>query len=341
MRISITPKIGLSLRLNPRLPLILISLLIITLVLIIISIAKGEIDIPPLEVIKTVLGLETNNEYTFVIKILRLPRTLTAWLVGVGLAIAGTIIQSITRNPLAAPGIIGINGGAALAAVTLIVLFPNAPIYIIPFGSFAGALLISVSIYAIAWQGGSSPIRLILVGVGFQLIASALTNLIVTFGEIDNVSLALVWLSGSVYSRTWDQVIALIPWLSAFSIITWIMSKELNILNLGDNLAKGLGVEIEWRRGILILSSVALAGASVATAGAVGFVGLISPHVARRLVGCIHQGLLPTAALIGGLLVVSADLLGRLLFAPIEIPCGIITAIIGAPYFLYLMIDKK
>ncbi|ACB01127.1 FecCD transport family; iron compound ABC transporter (plasmid) [Picosynechococcus sp. PCC 7002] len=307
----------------------------------IISLGVGEFFIPPLEILQTLLGFNGDSDASFVLLTLRLPRILVAWLVGVGLAIAGTIIQSLTRNPLAEPGIIGINSGAALAAVSLIVIFPGVSVAVLPLAAFGGALAVTVLIYLIAWQGGSSPLRLILVGIGFNLIAAALTNLLVTFGNINQVSQALVWLAGSVYGRSWEQAIALVPWIVIGSSVAWLMSKELNGFHLGDDLAQGLGVSIEVRRGLLILVSTALAGASVATAGAIGFVGLVAPHIARQWVGNVHQGLLPTAALMGGCLVVVADLIGRVLFAPLELPCGIITAILGAPYFLYLLIKQR
>ena len=330
-----------SLQLDRRVPLAIAFLMMITLAAMIISLGVGEFFIPPLEILQTLLGLTGDSDASFVLLTLRLPRILVAWLVGMGLAIAGTVIQSLTRNPLAEPGIIGINSGAALAAVSLIVIFPSVSVAVLPFAAFGGALAVTLLIYLIAWQGGSSPLRLILVGIDFNLIAAALTNLLVTFGNINQVSQALVWLTGSVYGRSWEQAIALVPWIVIGSSVAWLMSKELNGFHLGDDLAQGLGVSIEVRRGLLILVSTALAGASVATAGAIGFVGLIAPHIARQWVGNVHQGLLPTAALMGGCLVVVADLIGRVLFAPLELPCGIITAILGAPYFLYLLIKRR
>ncbi|MDJ0658633.1 MAG: iron ABC transporter permease [Crocosphaera sp.] len=335
-------KIPVSFRLDKRVPTILISLLVITIFIGIISISQGEKFIHPIEVSKIILGINNNNiEDTFIIKTLRLPRILVAWLVGVGLAIAGTIIQGITRNPLAAPSIIGVNAGAVLATVTLLIIVPSFPMQILPVAAFLGGLLISILIYLLAWQNGSSPISLILVGISFNLMVTALINLMVTFGEINSVSQALLWLTGSVYGRTWEHFMALFPWIIIGSIIAFLMASDLNNLQLGDDVAKGLGSPLEWQRGVLLLICVALAGASVATVGAVGFVGFMTPHLCRRLVGVSHQGLLPTAALMGGLMVMLADLLGRSLFAPIEIPCGIITAIIGAPYFIYLLIIHR
>ncbi|MGL6345127.1 MAG: FecCD family ABC transporter permease [Waterburya sp.] len=321
---------------------VLLILTLITLIAMVISIGYGEYQISPLDVIKTLLGLPTaNGDYAFIINTLRLPRTLAAFLVGVGLAIAGTITQGITRNPLAAPEIIGLNAGATLAAVTLLVVLPSTPVSFLPFAAFGGALTVALLIYFLAWQGGSSPIRLILVGIGFDLIAGALTDIMITFGQIDTVSQALVWLAGSVYGRTWSQVLALIPWIVIFSSLALFLARELNILNLGDEIALSLGSRVEWQRGLLLLTSVALAGASIATAGAVSFVGLMAPHLARQLVGVSHEGLIPVAAMMGGMLVVIADFLGRVMFAPLELPCGIITAAVGAPYFVYLLIKNR
>lgn len=339
----IRPKVlPISFHLDRRVPVILLVLTLITLVAMVLSVGYGEYPISPIDVIKTLLGLPTaNGDYAFIINTLRLPRTIVAFLVGVGLAIAGTITQGITRNPLAAPEIIGVNAGATLAAVSLIVLLPNTPVSLLPFAAFGGALTVAILIYLLAWQGGSSPVRLILVGIGFSLIANALTNIMITFGEINTVSQALVWLAGSVYGRSWSQVVSLLPWIFIFGLMALLLTRELNTLNLGDEVARGLGSKVEWQRGLLLLTGVALAGASVATAGAVGFVGLMSPHLGRQLVGASHEGLLPVSAMMGGMLVVVADLLGRVLFAPLELPCGIITAAIGAPYFVYLLTSQK
>lgn len=185
------------------------------------------------------------------------------------------------------------------------------------------------------------PILLILIGVGLSAIAGAFTSLLITFGQIDDVSSALVWLAGSVYGRTWEQVFSFLPWLIIFVPLALTNSRHLNALNLGDDIAKGLGSRVEWQRGMLVLVGVALAGAGVATAGTIGFVGLIAPHLGRQLVGANHQGLIPTAALLGGAIVILADLLGRTLFAPLELPCGVVTAAVGAPYFLYLLIRHR
>lgn len=334
--------IRFSLRLDRRVLPRLLVLLLLTVVALLSSVSLGEYPVPPLAILKAVFGQEiANQDYFFIVNTLRLPRTLVAFLVGVGLAIAGAILQTITRNPLAAPSILGINAGASLAAVTLLVIFPAAPPTMLPIAAFLGALGVAIAVYLLAWNQGIMPVRLILVGVGFNFIASAMTNLMITFGEINSVSQALVWLAGSVYGRSWAHVGSLLPWILIFVGVAFVLTQPLNALSFGDDLARGLGALVEWQRGILLLTSVALAAASVATAGSIGFVGLIAPHLGRLLVGPTHEGLLPIAALLGGLLVVLADLLGRLLFAPVELPCGIVTAIIGVPYFLYLLVRKQ
>jgi iron complex transport system permease protein len=323
-------------------PWTLLVLTVSILIIVILSVGYGEYPISPLNVTKTLLGLPTDNaDYRFVIYTLRLPRVIVAVLVGAGLAIAGTILQGLTRNPLAAPEIVGIDAGAGLAAVTLIVLFPAMPIFFLPVAAFVGAFIAALIVYFLAWENGSSPIRLILVGVGVGAIASAFTSLMITFGNIYDVSQALVWLAGSVYGRTWDHFQALLPWVLIFVPLSLFCARELNTLHLGDDVARGLGSAIEWQRGLLLLTSVALAGASVATAGTIGFVGLMAPHLSRQLVGPSYEGLMPTAALVGGFIVSLADLLGRSLFAPIELPCGVITAAVGAPYFLYLLYRNR
>lgn len=326
-----------SFRVDKRVPAVLVALLAIALMALVFNVSQGEYPVPPLEVIKTILGFPANSDYTFVVNTLRLPRALVALLVGMGLAVAGTILQGLTRNPLAAPEIIGINSGASLVAVTLIVLFPGLSVGWLPLAAFLGGLGAAIAIYLLAWNGGSSPIRLILVGIGLTSLTGAFTSLMITFGNIYNVSQALVWLTGSVYGRGWEHVWPLLPWLIIFLPLTLVLARDLDTLNLGDNLALGLGSRVEWTRSLLLLCTVALAAASVATAGTIGFVGLMAPHLGRQLVGPSHAGLLPVAALTGACIVELADIVGRLAFAPIELPCGVITAVIGAPYFLWLL----
>ncbi|NUN67239.1 iron ABC transporter permease (plasmid) [Pseudanabaena biceps] len=332
----------LSFYVDRRLPATVAILVILGFIAFTLNVGKGEYPIAVLDILKTLFGIDTGNpDHLFVIYTLRLPRSLVAFMVGLALAISGTIFQGLTRNPLADPSIIGINGGASLAAVATIILFPAAPIYALPLSAFAGALVMAALIYGLAWNRGSSPILLILLGIGLSAIASAFTSLLITFGSIYDVSQALVWLAGSVYGRTWEQFFAFLPWCVTGIPIALSLSRQLNVLSLGDDVARGLGSRVEWQRGLLVIVAVGLAGASVATAGAISFVGLMAPHIGRKIVGANHQNLLPIAGLIGGLLVAIADLIGRSVFAPIEIPCGVVIAAIGAPFFIYLLIHNR
>lgn len=332
----------ISFRVDRRLPSLLLLLAIFSFAAIVLNIQQGDYQISILDIIKTLFGIDTgNSDHAFVIYTLRLPRTLIAFMVGVALALSGAIFQGLTRNSLADPSIIGINAGAGLVAVAVIVLFPAAPVYVLPIAAFGGALFMAALIYGLAWKDGTSPTLLILLGIGLAAIATAFTSLMITFGSIYDVSQALVWLAGSVYGRTWDQFFSLLPWFIIGVAIAVSLSRHLNVLNLGDDVAKGLGSRVEWERGLLVLVAVALAGSAIATAGTIAFVGLIAPHAGRLLIGANHQNLLPVTALLGGLLVTIADLVGRILFAPIELPCGVITAAIGAPFFLYLLIRNR
>lgn len=327
-----------SFKLDLRAVFVFVGLGLVALAGIIVNVGVGEYPISPPDVVRTVLGIElADGNYDFIVNTLRLPRALVAFLVGVALALSGAILQGLTRNPLAAPDIIGINAGAGMVAVSLVVFFPAVSAAFLPPAAFVGAAFMGLLLYLIAWRGNSSPIRLILIGVGLNAFAGAVTLYMITFGNIDEVSQALVWLTGSVYGRSWDQVYSLLPWLLVFVPLTLLYSRHLNALGLGDEVALGLGSRVERERGVLILASVALAAAAVATAGTVGFVAFIAPHIARQLVGPNHGPLLPVSAMAGGVIVVLADLIGRTIFAPTEIPCGIVTSIVGAPYFLYLL----
>jgi iron complex transport system permease protein len=331
-------RVPFSFKLDLRAVTVFVVLTLVALAGMIANVGVGEYPISPLDVVKTILGLNTGDDtYSFIVNVLRLPRAIVAVLVGVALALSGAILQGMTQNDLAAPDIVGVNEGAALGAVTLIVVFPSVSAAYVPPAAFVGGVAMAGLLYLLAWRGNSSPIRMILIGIGLGAVASAIITFMITFGDIYEVSQALVWLTGSVYGRSWEQVSSFLPWLLVFVPLTLILSRHLNSLGLGEEVARGLGTRVERERGLLLLSSVALAASAVATAGDVGFVAFIAPHIARGLVGPNHGGLLPVSAATGGAIVVLADLVGRTALAPIEIPCGIVTSIVGAPYFLYLL----
>lgn len=332
---------ALSFRIKVRVPLILLLLASLIFLTIVISISVGEYQVPFTDVLTTLFG-EIDSRYTFIVVMRqRLPRTLVATLVGMSIAAAGAILQGLTRNPLASPDIIGISHGASVAAVSVIVLAQVTTITILPIFAFIGAAVSAFLVYILAWRDGVSPIRLLLMGICLSAISSAIVQIMIAKSDIIYVSQALVWLTGSVYGSTWVHFWALLPWILIFIPLALLLTRHLDALHLGDDLARGLGTRVEILRAILLATSVALAGSSVAIAGTVSFVGLMAPHIARTLVGSSHGGLIPTATLVGGFIVVLADLLGRILIPPYEIPCGVITAAVGAPYFVWILVRNR
>jgi iron complex transport system permease protein len=330
--------LGYSAQVDRRLPGALLALGGLCVAGMVLNVAIGEFPIPPVDVVRALLGFETvDPQHLFVARELRLPRAIVGLLVGAALGVSGALLQGLTRNPLASPDIMGITAGAALAAVTLIVVLPGIPLAIRPAGAFLGAALPTISIYLLARRGRATPIRLVLVGVGISSIASALTTIVLVRGQVVQVSQALVWMAGSVYARSWEHIMLLLPWVLTIVPLAVLAGRHLDALALGDDVAIPLGTLVERTRGLLLLAAILLAGAAVATAGTVGFVALAAPHLARRLVGPTHLGLLPIAALVGAAIVSFADLVARSLFAPIEIPCGVVTAAVGGPYLLYLL----
>lgn len=320
-----------------------LGLLIITFF--IISMNTGFIRLSPIEVIQTLFGQGTDKQQLILYEF-RLPRIIISILVGMGLAISGTILQGISRNALADPGIIGINAGAGLAVMLFISFFPSTtavPVFLLPVLAFSGAGITAIIIYVLAYKRdeGISPMRLILTGVAIAAgISSAMIVLTLRLSP-ENYQFVATWLAGSIWGSNWKFVLSLLPWILILIPFVYSKARVLNVLNLGDLTATGLGTSIEKERRLLLAAAVALAGASVSVSGGIGFVGLIGPHLARQLVGSRHQFLIPAAALTGGLLVLIADTIGRSILQPSEIPAGIVVAVIGAPYFLYLLSRLK
>jgi iron complex transport system permease protein len=302
--------------------------------------------ISPLSVVKVFFGGGTKMEQ-LVVTSLRLPRIIVALMVGISLAVAGGILQGIIRNPLASPDILGITGGAAVAVVGFLAFFSDennaltVSIKWMPLAAFAGAGIIAMLVYFLAWKNGVSPIRLVLIGIGISALMQAFTTLMMILGPIYRASQANIWITGTVHGSTWANVSILVPWTIFFVTVALIMARKMNIQELGDEIATGVGGHVQRQRFSLLMISTALIGSSVAFAGGIGFVGLMAPHMARRLVGSSFGALLPVSALIGGILVMVADLIGRTLFSPIEIPAGVFTAGIGAPYFIYLLYKTR
>ncbi|QGM29545.1 iron chelate uptake ABC transporter family permease subunit [Bacillus sp. N3536] len=325
---------------------ILMSLLVITGIVFIVSTGLGDMKLSPLTVLSVFLGGGSDLEQ-LVVQSFRLPRIIVALMVGIALAVAGGILQGMIRNPLASPDILGITGGASVAVVSFLTLFSDTnnsltvSIKWLPLAAFVGAVVIALLVYFLAWKNGVSPIRIVLIGIGISALMQALTTLMMIMGPIYRASQANIWITGTVYGSSWNNVAILVPWTIIFIAIAFFMVKNINILELGDDIATGVGGRIQRHRFVLLLISTALVGGAVAFAGGIGFVGLMAPHMARRLVGSSFGALLPVSALIGGILVMLADLIGRTMFSPLEIPAGVFTAGIGAPYFIYLLFKTR
>ncbi|WGI24475.1 iron ABC transporter permease [Halomonas alkaliantarctica] len=302
-----------------------------------LSLCLGSFPTPPLQVLDA-LTAPQNSDIAFIIWQLRLPRITLAILVGAALAIAGAILQSIVRNPLASPDVIGITSGAALAAVVFLSLLSSTlSIHWLPVAAMLGALASALLVVSLAWKKGISPSRMVLVGIGLAAAMGAGTTLLIVISDDSAAMTAYVWLTGSLYAAQWDDVWGLLPWIVVTVPISLLFSRHADAMALGDSVAEGLGVAILRSRLVLLACSVALAGGAVAFAGGLSFVGLIAPHLAARLVGRNMARLVPASALVGALIVLYADLLGRVAFLPKDLPAGIFVAGIGAPFFVYLL----
>lgn len=328
-----------SFKLDRRVPAIALVMLIATVGVMVWNVGTGEFPIAPLDVLRTVLHLPTDNakDYDFVVNTLRLPRALVAWVVGAMLALAGSVIQTLTRNPLASPDITGVAAGAGLGAIIMIVAVPAATAVTLPLAALLGGLLVAALIYVLAWRNGDSPLRLVLVGIGLASVLGAAQTILLLRAPPEMAQRALYWLTGSLYARSWDNLLALLPWCAVFVPVVLFHAAPMNAIHLGDDVARGLGIHMQAQRGLLLLAAVGLTAAAISQVGALGFVGLVAPHLSRRLVGPGHEGNLAISAMIGGLLVVASDFVGRTVMSPAEIPAGIITALIGAPFFVYLL----
>ncbi|MBD5787259.1 iron ABC transporter permease [Cellulosimicrobium terreum] len=267
----------------------------------------------------------------------RVPRVLAALLAGAALALAGSVVQAVCRNPLAEPGLLGVTPGAGLGAVTLALLVPGVGIWPMAGAAAAGAFLVFGLVYALAYRGGLSSDRLVLIGIGAQAGVMALITLVVVVVAPWDVNLALTWLTGSTYGRTLEQLLPVVGALLLVTPIAALYRRELDVLALDEDTPRVLGVPLDRTRLLLLGSAALLTAAAACAAGALAFVGLVAPHMARALVGARHARVVPVAMLLGALLVSVADTLGRFVIAPAQIPAGIGTALLGAPYFVYLL----
>jgi iron complex transport system permease protein len=312
----------------------LIIAFVILIILSVLSVRVGAVSVPFHELWESLTTKD--GSFSFIVREYRLPRIAVGILAGFGLAVAGVILQSIIRNPLASPDVIGITKGAGFAATLVIFVFPGAPTYALPAAAFVGALLAFTLLLLLSRRLTLAPASFALVGIAIGAIFQAGIQYLLVKNPSD-INMALLWMSGSLWGRSWDHVLMLLPWIVVLLPIVWWNFAKLNVFQLGDEGSAALGLRLARERLWLLLLAVALTAISVAAVGAIGFIGLIAPHTARLLVGGRHQWLIPLAALIGADMMLLGDCIGRVIIIPREVSVGIMTAIIGAPYFVYLL----
>lgn len=316
----------------------LLGLLILSL----ISLNTGYMKLNPSEVFQTIAGRGTEKQELILFSF-RMPRMVLSMMVGAGLSVSGCIFQAVSKNALASPGLLGINAGGGMAVLLLIYLMPPATavgIFALPVISICGAAITAVFIYRLAYrkEEAVSPMRLVLVGIGVSSGINALELILTTRLSPEKFSKVNTWTIGSLFGSNWDYARALLPWVLIIIPYFIYHSGRLNIIRLSDEVSVGLGSDLKKERFLYLMLAVALSGASIAVGGAIGFVGLICPHLTRRLVGPRHERVIPVAALSGAVLLSASDLIARTVVQPGEIPLGIVVSVIGAPYFLYLLI---
>lgn len=302
----------------------------------------------PMEVIDTLMGNGSRFQNTAVISI-RLPRVLVGIFVAIALSTAGAILQTLTKNDLADPGIIGINAGAAVAAVLFITYstgfyykeLGSLSIFVLPFMAMIGATVAAFIMYIMSSRGGMRPKRLLLVGIGLNAGLNAFISFITFRGGVGDYNRVLIWTSGSLWGSGCSYVKVIIPIVSIFFLIILFNHKRLDVLNMSDELSISLGLNVNRERKKFLAIAVILSSVATAFAGNIGFLGLISPHIAKKLVGPYHKKFLVVSAIISAMIVILADSFSRNLFSPIEIPVGITVSIFGVPYFVYLMMREE
>ena len=313
---------------------ILILFLFLALLGAFLSLTKGSSVITMEQIVELLLHPGEDPQSQIIWNI-RMPRTIVGALVGINLSLSGAILQAIMRNPLADPHIIGISSGAGLAGVVIMILFPTLEYLITPV-AFVGAMLAAICIYILAWKNGIKPVRIILAGVAVSAFLSAgISGLMIFYS--DRVHGALMWMVGGLAARSWPHVSIILPYAAIGLVLALASASYLNILQLGDEMARGLGVNVEVTRIVMTAIAALLAASAVSVVGLLGFVGLVVPHAARLLIGSDYRFLLPAAALLGVAIVTLSDTFARVIFAPIELPVGIIMAFLGAPFFLFLL----
>lgn len=313
----------------------ILSFLVAALVVFSFSIHIGSVKIPLSDVWVYILSKDATGSMNDIVWNIRLPRNILAALVGAALAVSGALLQGLMRNPLADPQIIGVSSGAGLAGMIVLILFPSY-MHLLPPVAFVGALVAVGFVYALAWKNGIQPVRVILAGVAIAAFFGAGTSALMSFYS-DRVHGTISFMVGGLATKSWEEVKLIWPYIFIGLGLAMLLANKMNILVLGDSAAKSLGQNVEMTRFIVTIVATLLAGASVSVVGLLGFVGLIVPHIARLLLGNYYRILIPASMLLGAIVVMFCDTLARSLFAPFELPVGVIMGVVGAPFFLYLL----
>lgn len=309
-------------------------------VCLLLSLTLGAADVPFTTVFSALVAFDGSTEH-LIIRTVRLPRSLIAITVGAALSVAGALMQGLTRNPLAAPDILGVDAGAAFAVVVAVFLFGSESISTQMGVAFLGAGAVTIAVYAIGslGRGGLTPLNLTIAGAALTALIASLTAgiLIVSQRTLEEIRF---WLAGSVAGRDLDLLWQALPFLAIGLVLAFALGRSITAMSLGDEVARSLGQRTGWVKGITALSVVLLAGGSVAVAGPIGFVGLIVPHLVRFFVGVDYRWIVPYSAVFGAILLVVADIGARLILRPIELPVGLVMPLLGAPFFVYLTRQK-
>ena len=337
-----------------RVPLRVVILIGVALlvVMMIVSVGTGPVGLGVGAIMRVIVhevlgvGQPQPQLETTVVMTLRLPRVLFGVLVGAALAVSGASLQSLLRNPLAGPGIIGVSGGASMGAVAAIVLLPPlsgiAVAWVVPAAAFLGGLLVTSVIYALARpRAGSGTARLLLVGIAIGSAAAAVTGFLTYAADDDELQTVVFWQMGSLGHLDWIKLAVAALVIIGCCIVLTLLARHLDLLSLGDRQARHLGLDVARTRKIVIAMAALLTGTSVAFTGTIGFIGLVVPHLSRLLCGPSHRRVLPVSAVLGALLIVFADTLSRTIAPPDEVPIGLFTAALGAPFFLIVVLRTK
>ncbi|MFZ3142954.1 FecCD family ABC transporter permease [Psychrobacter glacincola] len=280
------------------------------------------------------------GEQDFIVWQHRLPRTLLSILVGASLGLSGSLVQGVIRNPLASPDLMGISAGAGFCATLLLVMLPAAPTWWLSVAALLGGLLAFSFIMLLAQISQPTPARLALIGVAISAFLASGINFLLVLYPVE-INTAMIWLTGSLWGRSWQHIPMLTVIFAVLMAVSMYLAWRLDVLGLGEQTAYHLGLSVKSLEFTTLLIAVVIASLAVSVAGTVSFIGLLAPHIARLLFGHQHRILLPASALIGAIILVTADVLARSLFAPIELPAGVLTSVIGAPYFIFLLSRYK